>query len=62
LEPALVAPLTERRCLIRRSEWAMAQTDDAELLAALSAGDPLLTRMDGEWWMAPHLIAAAPGA
>jgi hypothetical protein len=56
LEPALVPAVTDRPCLLRRTEWALARTDDPELLAAVSAGESLITRMDGEWWMGPHLI------
>jgi hypothetical protein len=62
LEPPLVASLTERRCLIRRSERALVQAADPALLAALATGNPLLTRMEGEWWMGPHLIPAAAAA
>lgn len=62
LEPALVPPLFERRCIFRRTEWALLRADDPELLAAITAGDSLLTRMDGEWWMGPHLIPAAAPA
>lgn len=63
LEPPLVAPLTERRCLIRRSECALVQAGDPRLLATVTTGKPLLTRMEGEWWMGPHLIPpAANGA
>lgn len=58
LEPALMPSLLDRRCVIRRSEWAMLRTDDAELLAVVGAGNPLLTRMEGEWWMGPHLIGS----
>lgn len=56
LEPPLVAAVTARRCLLRRTAWALTHSDDADLLAALSAGNSLVTRMDGEWWMGPHLI------
>ena len=62
LEPALVPPLFDRRCIFRRTEWALLRADDPELLAAITAGDSLLTRMDGEWWMGPHLIPAAAPA
>jgi hypothetical protein len=58
LEPNLVAPLSEQRCLLRRSEWALVHSENDEPLAALGFGDALLTRMEGEWWMAPHLIPA----
>lgn len=56
LEPPLVPAVTARPCLLRRSEWALAHTADPELLAALSTGESLVSRMDGEWWMGPHLI------
>jgi hypothetical protein len=62
LEPALVPPLLDRRCVFRRTEWALVRADDPELLATIAAGDSLLTRMDGEWWMGPHLIPAAAAA
>jgi hypothetical protein len=57
-----VGALTERRCLIRRSESALVQARDPRMLAAVTTGNPLLTRMEGEWWMGPHLIPAASGA
>jgi predicted N-acetyltransferase YhbS len=58
LEPPLVPAVSQRRCLLRRSEWALAESGDAEVLSAIAAGNSLVTRMDGEWWMAPHLIPA----
>ncbi len=59
LEPPLVGAVTERRCLIRRTESALVQARDPRLLAAVTTGNTLLTRMEGEWWMGPHLIPAA---
>ena len=55
LEPALLAAIRDRRCLIRRSEWALVAAKDPELLAAIAYGRALLTRLDGEWWMGHHL-------
>jgi hypothetical protein len=62
LEGAIMPALSERRYLIRRSECALVHADDPRLLAAIGTGNPLLTRMDGEWWMGPHLIPGASGA
>jgi hypothetical protein len=62
LEPALVPPLLDRRCVFRRTEWALVRTGHTELLATIAAPDSLLTRMDGEWWMGPHLLPAAAAA
>ena len=55
LEPALLGAIRERRCLIRRSEWALVAADDTRLLSAIAYGRALLTRLDGEWWMGHHL-------
>ena len=55
LEPALLAAIRERRCLVRRSEWALVAAREPELLAAIAYGRALLTRLDGEWWMGHHL-------
>jgi hypothetical protein len=55
LEPALLAAIRDRRCLVRRSEWALVAAQDPELLAAIAYGRALLTRLDGEWWMGHHL-------
>jgi hypothetical protein len=62
LEPLLVDSLTERGCMIRRSERALVEAKDSRLVAAVATGNPLLTRMEGEWWMGPHLIPADGGA
>ena len=58
VEPHLYPDLSTRRCLFRRTEWALVQSREPELLAALAYGDALLTRLEGEWWMGYHL----PGA
>jgi GNAT superfamily N-acetyltransferase len=55
LEPPLFEPLLERRCLLRWAERALAHSRDPEIAAAVAAGDAMLTRMDGEWWMGHHL-------
>jgi hypothetical protein len=54
VEPHLLAELRERRCLLRRTEWALVHGDPA-LLSAMAYGEGLVTRLDGEWWMGHHL-------
>lgn len=56
LEPALADAVRARRCLVRPSAWALVDTDDTGVLAALDADDALLTRLDGEWWMGHHVL------
>lgn len=57
IEPHIYPALTERRCLMRRTDWALLHSADPELLAKTLVGDALLTRLEGEWWMGPHLLA-----
>ncbi|MGI9002310.1 MAG: hypothetical protein ACR2GH_11660 [Pseudonocardia sp.] len=54
VEPHLLAELRARRCLLRRTEWALAHGDPA-VLATMAYGESLVTRLDGEWWMGHHL-------
>jgi hypothetical protein len=56
LEAGLADSVRARRCLIRPSAWALVDSDDTSVLAALDAEDTLLTRMEGEWWMGHHLL------
>ena len=55
VEPHLLAALFNSRCLFRRSEWALIASRDPELLASVTLGHALLTRLEGEWWMGYHL-------
>ena len=56
LEPRLLEPLSTRRVLLHPSGYlALVDAREQELLAAMAAGDALLTRMEGEWWMGHHL-------
>lgn len=55
LEPHLLEPLSQRRCILRRGERALVHSRDPELLAAIALGHAMLTRMEGEWWMGHHL-------
>ncbi len=58
-EPATLAALTARRCLFRRTEWALVHYADDEVAAACGREQALLTRLEGEWWMDYHLLARA---
>jgi hypothetical protein len=55
VEPHTYPALSTRRCLFRRTEWALVRSDRTDVLAALGFGDALVTRMEGEWWMGHHL-------
>jgi hypothetical protein len=52
VEPRLLAPLAHRGCLFRYSARSLVHSKRADLLAALAAGQALLTRLEGDWWMA----------
>ena len=55
LEPHLVDAVSDRRCIIRRTSRVLVHAKDPEIASAVLAGESFLTRLDGEWWMAPHL-------
>lgn len=55
LEPHLVDAVSDRRCIIRRTSKVLVHAKDPEIARAVLAGESFLTRLDGEWWMAPHL-------
>lgn len=51
MEPDLVGPLSERRCLVRYGGGRMVVHSNArEIVDAIVSGEALLTRLDGEWW------------
>jgi hypothetical protein len=54
VEPHLLPELRARRCLLRRTEWALVH-GDRDVLGAMAYGESLVTRLDGEWWMGHHL-------
>lgn len=56
LEPSLAEAVRARRCVVRPAAWALVDSEDTGVLAALDADDTLLTRMDGEWWMGHHVL------
>jgi hypothetical protein len=51
VEPRLLAPLGERRCVFRYVGGALVHSSSDAILDAIATGDSLLTRLDGEWWM-----------
>ncbi|HXF97263.1 MAG TPA: hypothetical protein VNJ46_01465 [Gaiellaceae bacterium] len=53
LEPRLVAPIRaeHRNVYYRPRDLMLIHTRDHEILSATLAGDALLTRLDGEWWV-----------
>jgi GNAT superfamily N-acetyltransferase len=55
VEPALVGAFATRRYIFRLGEIMLVHSRDREFLAAIGSGDCQLTRLDGEWWMGPHL-------
>jgi hypothetical protein len=55
LEPILFEPVWQRHCFLRHTERVLVHSHDATLSAAIIAGDGMLTRMEGEWWMGHHL-------
>jgi hypothetical protein len=55
LEAPLVEALASRRCLFRFNGAALVHARDPDVVRALAAGEALLTRMEGEWWMGHHL-------
>jgi hypothetical protein len=52
VEPQLLAPLAHRGAVFRYSPRSLVYTPHDELLAVLTSGRALLTRLEGEWWMA----------
>lgn len=56
LEPRLVAPAAARGCLFRFAGQALVQGRDPALVTLATSRHALLTRLEGEWWMNPHLF------
>jgi hypothetical protein len=51
VEPRLLGPLSVGRSFVRFSEGRMlVHAREPELMNAVTSGDALVTRMDGEWW------------
>ncbi len=51
VEPRLLAALAQRGSVFRYSARSLVHSKDPELLAVLGAGQALLTRLEGDWWM-----------
>lgn len=56
LEPRLVAPAAARGCLFRYAGQALVHARDPAVVALATSRHALLTRLEGEWWMNPHLF------
>ena len=56
LEAHVREPLARRKALFHQSGYlALIHARDRELVHAIQAGQALLTRLEGEWWMGHHL-------
>lgn len=55
LEPPLLEALAQKRCILRYTGEALVHSRREEVLGAIASPQGLLTRLEGEWWMAPHL-------
>jgi GNAT superfamily N-acetyltransferase len=63
LEPRLLEPLSHRRVLLHPSGYlTLVDARNRDLLDAIAAGDAILTRMEGDWWMGHHLLSFEEGA
>jgi hypothetical protein len=55
LEPRLLRPLSQRRALLRYGGGALVHSPDPANVGLAVSRHALLTRLEGEWWMGPHL-------
>jgi hypothetical protein len=55
LERSLREPLSRNRCVFRYTGMAVVHSRRPDVLAAVQLDHALLSRMEGEWWMSPHL-------
>jgi hypothetical protein len=53
VEPRLLEPLAQRRCLLRYAGAAGVHTRNREILAAVLSRQSVFTRMDSEYWPIP---------
>jgi hypothetical protein len=56
LEPLLVAPAAARGCFFRYVGGALVHAREPAVAALATSRHALLTRLEGEWWMGPHLL------
>jgi GNAT superfamily N-acetyltransferase len=54
VEPQLLGPLSNRRCMFSWDGSALMQSKVPALLGVLLSGQCLLGRLDGDWWMGHH--------
>jgi hypothetical protein len=59
VDPFLYPHLRQRRCRFQPTAWALLHARDPGLVAAVTTGRALLTRLEGEWWMGHHRLTAA---
>jgi len=52
VEAHILAPLAHRGAMFRFSARSLVHSTHADLLGAITSGHALLTRLEGEWWMA----------
>ena len=52
VEGRIIAPLGHRGAVFRYSPRSLVYTTNTDLLGAIASGHALLTRLEGEWWMA----------
>jgi hypothetical protein len=52
VEAHVLSALAHRGALFRYSARSLVHSDNPELLGALTSGHALLTRLEGDWWMA----------
>ncbi len=52
VEAHILAPLAHRGAMFRFSARSLVHSKDPDLLGAITSGHALLTRLEGEWWMA----------
>ncbi len=52
VEAHILAAVAQRGAIFRFSARSLVHSRNAELLGALTAGHALLSRLEGDWWMA----------
>ncbi len=55
VEPMLLGPLASRRTMLHHAGGALIHARDPATAATAVSRHALLTRLEGEWWMGPHL-------
>ncbi len=55
VEPRLFAPVTRRGVLLRYGGGALLHASNPLVVGLAASRHALLTRLEGEWWMGPHL-------